>query len=60
MLRNSLAMWRGLPPTYWVLWTGTLINKLGAFVVPFLTLYLTQERGFTVARATLIVTYEQD
>jgi hypothetical protein len=25
------------PRTYWVLWWGTLINRLGNFVVPMLT-----------------------
>ncbi len=42
---------RGLPRAFWFLWLGTLINRLGGFVVPFLALYLTQERGFTVERA---------
>ncbi|MCY1074023.1 MDR family MFS transporter [Archangium lansingense] len=45
----------GLPGTYWYLWTGTLVNRLGAFVVPFLTLYLTRERGFRVEEAGLVV-----
>jgi MFS family permease len=44
----------GLPRTYWVLWTGSLINRLGSFVVPFLALYLTRERGFTVEQAGLV------
>ncbi|WNG43910.1 MFS transporter [Archangium minus] len=45
----------GLPSTYWYLWTGTLVNRLGAFVVPFLALYLTRERGFRVEEAGLVV-----
>ena len=45
----------GLPRTYWLLWVGTLINRLGGFVIPFLTLYLTQERGLPVSQATLMV-----
>ncbi len=45
----------GLPRTYWLLWVGTLINRLGGFVVPFLTLYLTQERGLPVSQAALMV-----
>lgn len=44
----------GLPPTYWLIWTGTLINRLGGFVIPFLTLYLT-ERDISVTTATLMV-----
>ena len=45
----------GLPPTYWLLWLGTLINRLGGFVVPFLTLYLTGQRGISVSQAALMV-----
>lgn len=44
-----------LPRTYWVLWTGSLVNRLGSFVPPFLALYLTRERGFTVEQAGLVV-----
>jgi MFS family permease len=45
---------RGLPRVYWILWIGMLINRLGNFVVPFLALYLTQERGLSVEQAGLI------
>ncbi|MFL5354264.1 MDR family MFS transporter [Archangium sp.] len=45
----------GLPRTYWYLWTGTLVNRLGSFVVPFLSLYLIRERGFHEAEAGLVV-----
>lgn len=45
----------GLPPTYWLLWLGTLVNRLGGFVVPFLTLYLTGQRGVSVSQAALMV-----
>ena len=44
----------GLPATYWYLWWGSLVNRLGAFVVPFLALYLTRERGFRVEEAGLV------
>jgi MFS family permease len=44
----------GLPRVYWYLWWGTLVNRLGSFVVPFLALYLTRERGFTVEQAGLM------
>ncbi len=46
---------RGLPRTFWYLWTGALINRLGGFVYTFLALYLTQARHFTVARAGLVI-----
>jgi len=51
------SLTEGLPPLYWVLWTGTLINRLGGFVVPFLTLYLTGERGVPVSQAALMVSF---
>jgi len=50
---NSLT--EGLPPTYWLIWTGTLINRLGGFVIPFLTLYLTSQREIPVSQAALMV-----
>src|SRR3712207_8579894 len=45
----------GLPRTFWFLWTGTLINRLGAFVVIFLAIYLTGERGFSQSEAGLVI-----
>ena len=33
---------RGLPRTFWYLWTGALIDRLGTFVYTFLALYLTR------------------
>jgi MFS family permease len=44
-----------LPRAYWLLFIGTLINRIGGFVVPFLTLYLTTQRGIPVSQAGLIV-----
>lgn len=46
---------RDLPAAFWILWLGTLINRLGLFVAPFLTLYLTGQRGATVEQATFVV-----
>ena len=34
---------RALPGAYWVLFSGTLINRFGHFVMPFLALYLQRE-----------------
>ncbi|HYN94370.1 MAG TPA: MFS transporter [Pilimelia sp.] len=45
----------GLPATFWFLWTGTLINRAGAFVIVFLAIYLTSERGFAVSYAGLVL-----
>ena len=40
---------------FWYLWTTTLINRIGSFVLILLALYLTQERGFTRAYAGLVI-----
>ncbi|HET9915281.1 MAG TPA: MFS transporter [Anaerolineales bacterium] len=58
MNRKGLAsLIEGLPPTYWLIWTGTLINRLGGFVIPFLTLYLTAQRAISISQATLMVSF---
>ncbi|MDJ0384054.1 MFS transporter [Streptomyces sp. G-G2] len=45
----------GLPREFWWLWTSTLVNRLGAFVATFMTLYLTLERGYSASFAGLVV-----
>jgi MFS family permease len=45
----------GLPRTFWLLWAGTLINRLGSFVIIFLAIYLTRELGFSQSRAGLVL-----
>ena len=49
-----LASLRALPRPAWIIFIGTFLNKFGAFVVPFLTLYLTS-RGYTVTDAGIAV-----
>lgn len=44
----------GLPRQFWWLWTSTLVNRLGGFVVTFLALYLTVDRGYSAAYAGLV------
>ncbi|MFH9353478.1 MDR family MFS transporter [Kitasatospora sp. NPDC017646] len=44
----------GLPRQFWWLWVSTLVNKLGAFVITFLSLYLTTERGYSASYAGLV------
>ncbi len=51
-VRSAIAT---LPADYWLLWLGTLVNRLGGFVSPFLALYLTGGRGVSVADAALVV-----
>jgi MFS family permease len=45
----------GLPRQFWFLWSGTLINRLGSFVVIFLAIYLTGERHFSQSQAGLVI-----
>jgi MFS family permease len=49
-----LSRLRALPRPAWVLFLGTFLNKFGTFVLPFLTLYLTQ-RGFSLTDAGLAI-----
>ncbi|MFI0482196.1 MDR family MFS transporter [Actinomadura sp. 9N215] len=45
----------GLPRAFWALWTGTLLNRLGTMVQPFLGLYLTTVRGLSLGEAGLVM-----
>ncbi|MPY57147.1 MDR family MFS transporter [Streptomyces spongiae] len=50
------AHFGGLPHVYWVVWSGILVSRAGTMVVPFLTLYLTDQRGMSVGWAGSVVT----
>lgn len=43
------------PRAYWYVWWGTLINRLGGFVIPLLTIYLVTVRGLSVSEAGGVV-----
>jgi predicted MFS family arabinose efflux permease len=45
----------GLPRAFWVLWTGTLVNRIGYLVEPFLAYYLTAQRGLSVTSAGIVL-----
>lgn len=45
----------GLPPAFWTLWAGMLVNRLASFVATFLGLYLVRERGFSASAAGRVV-----
>jgi MFS family permease len=51
-LRSDAALF---PRSFWILWWGTLVNRLGMLVLPFLTLYLTREQGLRASEATLFL-----
>jgi MFS family permease len=44
----------GLPTAFWWLWLGTLVNRLGGFIAPFLAYYLTGPLHHTAAFAGAI------
>lgn len=46
----------GLPRSFWVLWGGTLVNRLGTMVQPFFAFYLTGTRGLSLADAGAVLT----
>jgi MFS family permease len=46
---------RGLPRTYWYLWAGALLNRIGGFVAPFFAIYLTESLRLPVAKAGTII-----
>lgn len=49
-----LSSLRALPPAAWILFFGMFLNKFGAFVVPFLALYLTR-LGYSLTDAGLAI-----
>jgi MFS family permease len=51
-LRKTILM---LPQAYWFLWGGTLLNRVGMLVLPFLAIYLTSERHLPSQVVGLIV-----
>jgi MFS family permease len=43
---NDTSLWqdlRSLPAEYWIMFSGTLVNRFGHFVIPFLAIYLAQQ-----------------
>ncbi len=53
--RSARETVSGLPPGFWWLWLSTLVNRTGAFVLTFLSLYLTVELGHSPWFAGLVV-----
>src|SRR5512140_1374584 len=45
---------RALPRGAWILFFGTFLNKFGAFVLPFLAIYMTR-MGFSAAEAGVAI-----
>lgn len=45
----------GLPRPFWVLFGGTVVNRLGTMVEPFIGIYLTRAHGMSVTAAGLVM-----
>lgn len=60
MLRSAVELYRksfsGLSKDIWLLALISFINRAGTMVVPFLTVYLTHEKHFTLEQAGWIMT----
>jgi len=48
--------YRGLPRNMYIMFSATIINRFGDFVMPFLTMYLTLKIGLSVEITGIIVT----
>ena len=46
---------RGLPRAFAWLFVGTLVNRLGTFVVPFLAIYLSEQEHLSVEKTSFVV-----
>ncbi len=53
---KALDYYRGLPRAIYVLFVSRIINSMGAFVRPFLTIFLSTNLGFSEAQTGLITT----
>lgn len=54
-LRTSFSMYSVLPREIWILSGAILINRMGSFVFPFLTLYLTERKHISVEHTGLLL-----
>ena len=59
-MKRVFAEYRQLPKEIYLLSFATLINRIGDFVVPFLTLYLTQKLNMPLKITSIIVAIAQE
>ena len=55
-MKNIIKTYMGLQKEVYILCSATLINRLGDFVVPFLTLFLTVKLDMSPVTSGVIVT----
>lgn len=56
ILRNYIDTFKGLSPEVWWLSLITFVNRFGAMVIPFLSIYLNESLGITVERVAWVMT----
>jgi len=54
-LKRLFGPYFQLPSGIWALFAAILVNRMGNFVAPFLTLYLTQKAGYTAEQTGFFV-----
>lgn len=61
MINSTIKLYensfRGLSREIWLLSAVTLINRIGMMVLPFLSLYTTEELGFTLTEAGIVTSF---
>lgn len=57
MLTKIITPYRGLSKEVWFLALTTFINRAGAMVIPFLSLYLTKYLGYSLGQVGWIMTF---
>ncbi|GGC41192.1 MFS transporter [Parapedobacter defluvii] len=55
LLRIYIDSYRGLSKSAWMLALVMLINRTGAMVLPFLSIYMTQALGFTIKEVGVVL-----
>jgi len=56
LFKNYSNSFKGLVPEIWILSLVTFINRAGAMVIPFLSIYLEGEKGFSLPQVGMIMT----
>lgn len=56
VVSTYIRAFKGLDPEIWILALVTFINRAGAMVIPFLSIYLVSNKGFSLPEVGLIMT----
>ena len=57
MFKNYLASYKGLSRHVWLLAFVMLVNRSGAMVIPFLSIYMTQQLGFSLHQTGIVLMF---